>query len=332
MKRKSWMSCTRLVFLGTLLLSLALGQAAGAQTYKWRLGHALPQSSLYNLGIIDFSKQVEAETKGRVMIEVFHSGSLGSEKDMIEQLRFGALEMGLLSTGAHAVIEPKLEAEQLPYAWPTRQHAYRALDGDLGRIFKGLLLNKGLYVLAWMENGYRHITNNVRPILKPEDAKGLKIRSAEVKMRLDAFKLMGILPTPMAYAELFMALQQGTVDGQENPLPVIFSSKFYEIQKYMSLTGHIWGSFALEVNKKAWDKLPQDLQEIVQRCALKAAENERLLIQKADQDLVAELTKKGMKINEVDTKPFQQAVRPIYDQYRPVFGEEIMGLIDKYSK
>ncbi|MEW6265389.1 MAG: DctP family TRAP transporter solute-binding subunit [Thermodesulfobacteriota bacterium] len=332
MKRESRMSRIGLVFLGALVLALTLGQAAGAQTFKFKLGHALPPTSPYHLGATDFAKQVEAETKGRVMIEVFPSGSLGSEKDMIEQLRFGAMEMGLLSTGPHAVIEPKMEAEQLPYAWPTRQHAYRAFDGELGQKFKGLLLNKGIHVLSWMENGYRHITNNARPILKPADAKGLKIRSAEVKMRLDTFKLMGILPTPMAFTELFMALQQGTVDGQENPLPVIFTSKFYEVQKYLSLTGHIWGSVALEVNKKTWDTVPKDLQEIMQRCALKAAENERLIIQKGDQELVGELKKKGMTINEVDTKPFQQAVRPIYDQYRPVFGEEIMGLIEKYSK
>jgi TRAP-type C4-dicarboxylate transport system substrate-binding protein len=131
-----------------LLLSLALGQAAGAQTYKLKLGHALPPSSPYNLGATDFAQQVEAESQGRVKVEVFHSGALGSEKDMIEQLRFGALEMGLLSTGPHAVIEPRMEAEQLPYAWPTRQHAYRAFDGDLGRKYKELLLAKGLYEIG----------------------------------------------------------------------------------------------------------------------------------------------------------------------------------------
>jgi len=330
MRRRHVVSWLMTVCLGLTVALIAL--PVRAQTYEWKLGHALPPSHPYNIGATDFARMVEAETKGRVKIEVHPSGALGSEKDMIEQTRFGALEMGLLSTGPHAVIEPKLEAEQLPYAWPTRQHAYRAFDGELGQEFKGLLINKGIYVLAWMENGYRHITNNVRPILTPADAKGLKIRSAEVKMRLDTFKLMGILPTPMAFTELFMALQQGTVDGQENPLAVIHSSKLYEVQKYLSLTGHIWGSAALEVNKKAWDKLPKDLQEIMQRCALKAAENERLLIEKGDQELLGELAKKGLKISKVDTKPFQQAVRPIYNQYRPVFGEKIMGLIDNYSK
>ena len=326
------MRMTGVLTLSIMVLVLAWGQTVWAQPHLWKLGHVMPPSHPYNLGATEFAKLVEAETKGQVMIEVHHSGSLGSEKDMIEQLRFGALEVGLISTGPFAVIEPKMEAEQLPYAWPTRQHAYNAFDGELGKKFKELLLAKNVYVLSWMENGYRHITNNVRPIHKPEDLKGLKIRSAEVQMRLDTFKLMGVLPTPMAFTELFMALQQGTVDGQENPLVTINVSKFYEAQKYLSLTGHIWGSTTLGVNKKVWDKLPKDLQEKVQQCALQAAQYERGLIQKADAELVAELTKKGMKVNEVDVQPFKAIVQPVYEKYKPVFGQEIMDLIGKYSK
>ncbi len=320
-----------LLFL-TLLSFFAMNHPAYAQEYRWKLGHVLAPTHPYNLAAVEFAKAVENETKGKVKIEVHHSGALGSEKDMIEQVRFGAMEMSLMSTGSMRVIEPRMEVEELPYAWPTRQQAYAALDGELGNKFKALLEPKGIYILAWAENGYRHMTNNVRSIQKPEDLKGLKIRSAEVQMRLDTFKLLGILPTPMAFTELFMALQQRTVDGQENPLAIIFSSKFYEVQKYLSLTGHIWGSANFEIHKGLWDKLPKEIQEVLQRNATKYADYERKLIQKSDTDLVAELKKKGMQVNEVDVRPFKAATLPIYEKFQGVFGKDIMDLVAKYSK
>jgi tripartite ATP-independent transporter DctP family solute receptor len=316
-----------------VLLSLfVMDEGVWAQQYKWKLGHVLAPTHPYNLAAVEFAKAVEKDTNGRVKIEVHPSGALGSEKDMTEQVRFGALEMSLMSTGSMRFIEPKMEIEELPYAWPTRQHAYAALDGELGSKLKSLLEPKGIYILAWLENGYRHMTNNVRPIHKPQDLKGLKIRSAEVQMRLDTFKLLGIQPTPMPFTELFMALQQGTVDGQENPLAIIYSSKFYEVQKYLSLTGHIWGSANFEINKGLWDKLPKDIQTVLQRNAIQYRDYERKLIQQSDSDLIAELKKKGMQVNEVDARPFQAATRPIYEKYGLVFGKDLMDLVAKYSK
>jgi tripartite ATP-independent transporter DctP family solute receptor len=310
----------------------AMNHGVWAQQYKWKLGHVLSPTHPYNLAAVEFAKAVEKDTNGRVNIEVHHSGALGSEKDMIEQVRFGAMEMSLMSTGSLRIIEPKLEIEELPYAWPTRQHAYAALDGELGIKLNSLLEPKGIYVLAWLENGYRHMTNNARSIYKPEDLKGLKIRSAEVQMRLDTFKLLGIQPTPMPFTELFMALQQGTVDGQENPLSIIYTSKFFEVQKYLSLTGHIWGSANFEINKGIWDKLPKDIQAAVQRNAIKYRDYERKLIQEADSNLIAELKKKGMQVNEVDTRPFKAATQSIYGKYRAFFGKDLMDLVSKYSK
>jgi len=316
----------------TIFSLFSLNFGAWAQQYKWKLGHVLAPTHPYNLAAVEFAKALEKDTSGKVNIEVHHSGALGSEKDMIEQVRFGALEMSLMSTGSLRIIEPKLEIEELPYAWPTRQHVYAAFDGELGNKLKSLLEPKGIYILAWLENGYRHMTNNVRPIYKPEDLKGLKIRSAEVQMRLDSFKLLGILPTPMAFTELFMALQQGTVDGQENPLAIIYTSKFYEVQKYLSLTGHIWGGANFMINKNLWDKLPKDIQNAMRQNAIKYRDYERNLIQKSDSELIAELKKKGIKINEVDTRPFKMATQPVYEKYRGVFGNDLMELVARYSK
>jgi tripartite ATP-independent transporter DctP family solute receptor len=311
---------------------LVLDHGALAQQYKWKLGHVAPPVHPWHLASVEFAKGVDKDTNGRLTIEIHHSGSVGSEKDMIEQARFGALDMCLMSTGSLRLLDPRLEIEELPYAWPTRQHAFRAFDGELGDKLKSILEPKGIYILAWMENGYRHMTNRVRPIYKPEDLKGLKIRTAELSMRLDTFRLLGVQPTPMSFPELFMALQQGTVDGQENPLVVIYSSKFYEVQKYLSLTGHIWSSADFMINKGVWDKLPKDLQNVVRQNAIKAAQYERQLSQKADSELIDELKKKGMQVNEVDTSPFKLATQPIYQKYRDTYGKDLMELVEKYSK
>jgi TRAP-type transport system periplasmic protein len=324
-------SCLALRLLLILSFISILSTPLCAQQYNWKLGHVLAPTHPFQLAAVELANAVEKDSNARIKIEVHHSGDLGSEKDLIEQIRFGALEMGLISTGAMQVIEKKMEIEELPYAWPTRQHAYAAFDGELGKRLKELIEPKGIYILAWAENGYRHMTNNVRPITRPDDCKGLKIRSAELQMRLDSFKLLGIQPTPMAFTELFMALQQGTVDGGEAPLAVIYSSKFYEVQKFLSLTGHIWGSANFQINKNLWDKLPKDLQEIVQKNAIKYAEYERKLIQQSDVDVIAELKKKGMKVNEVDTKPFKAATSPIYEKYGETFGKDLMDLVKMYS-
>ncbi len=304
--------------------------AAAAQTYQFRLGHVLPASHPYGIVMEQFAKAVEKDSGGRIKIQVVHAGALGGDREMGEQIRLGALEMGLIHTTVLG-LDRRLEIEELPFAWARREQAYAALDGELGAKLLDILAAKGIKGLAWYENGYRHLTNNVRPIRWPEDLKGLKIRMAELKMRIDTFKLLGANPIPMAFPELFTALQQGTVDGQENPLAIIDSAKFYEVQKYLSLSGHIWGSVLLMINKGIWEKLPADLQQVLARDAVKYRDVERKMIQESDAKLVNQLKGK-MQINEVDKAAFRKAVQPIYDSYRSVFGEDLMKLVEKYSR
>ncbi len=300
-----------------------------AQTYQFRLGHVLPATHPYGVVMEQFAKAVEKDSGGRIKIQVVHAGALGGDREMGEQIRLGALEMGLIHTTVLG-LDRRLEIEELPFAWARREQAYAALDGELGAKLLDILAGKGIKGLAWYENGYRHLTNNARPIRKPEDLKGLKIRMAELKMRIDTFKLLGANPIPMAFPELFTALQQGTVDGQENPLAIISSAKFYEVQKYLSLSGHIWGSVLLMINKGIWEKLPADLQQVLARDAVKYRDVERKMIQDSDAKLVNQLKGK-MQINEVDKAAFRKAVQPIYDSYRSVFGEDLMKLVEKYS-
>ena len=277
-----------------------------------------------------FAKAVEHDSGGRIKIQVVHGGALGGDREMGEQIRLGGLEMGLIHTTVLG-LDPRLQIEELPFAWARREQAYAALDGELGAKLLEILSKKGIKGLAWYENGYRDLTNNVRPIREPSDLKGLKIRMAELKMRIDTFKLLGANPIPMAFPELFTALQQGTVDGQENPLAIIKTSKFNEVQKYLSTSGHIWGSVLLMINKDIWEKLPADLQKILMRNAVKYRDIERKMIQESDVKILAEL-KKSMQVNEVDKAAFRKAVAPIYESYRPVFGDELMKLVEKYGR
>lgn len=277
-----------------------------------------------------FAKAVEHDSGGRIKIQVVHGGALGGDREMGEQIRLGGLEMGLIHTTVLG-LDPRLQIEELPFAWARREQAYAALDGELGAKLLEILSKKGIKGLAWYENGYRDLTNNVRPIREPSDLKGLKIRMAELKMRIDTFKLLGANPIPMAFPELFTALQQGTVDGQENPLAIIKTSKFNEVQKYLSTSGHIWGSVLLMINKDILEKLPADLQKILIRNAVKYRDIERKMIRESDVKILAEL-KKSMQVNEVDKAAFRKAVAPIYESYRPVFGDELMKLVEKYGR
>ncbi len=304
--------------------------AFSAEPFRFRLGHVLPATHPYGVVMEQFARAVEQDSGGRIKIQILHAGALGGDREMGEQIRLGALEMGLVHSTVLG-LDRRLEIEELPFAWSRREQAYAALDGELGANLLKILSAKGIKGLAWYENGYRNLTNNVRPIRRPEDLKGLKIRMAELKMRIDTFKLLGANPIPMSFTELFTALQQGTVDGQENPLAIIDSAKFYEVQKYLSLSGHIWGSVLLMINKDLWEKLPADLQKVLERNAIKYRDTERKMIQESDSKLLAQLKGK-MQVNEVDKAAFRKAVAPIYDSYRPIFGDELMKLVEKYGR
>jgi tripartite ATP-independent transporter DctP family solute receptor len=318
-----------IVVLAAIMVIALMVVAAPAQEYRFRLGHVLPASHPYGVAMEQFARAVEQDSGGRIKIQVVHGGALGGDREMGEQIRLGGLEMGLVHTTVLGV-DPRLQIEELPFAWARREQAYAALDGELGAKLLEILSTKGIKGLAWYENGYRNLTNNVRPIREPSDLKGLKIRMAELKMRIDTFKLLGANPIPMAFPELFTALQQGTVDGQENPLAIIKAAKFYEVQKYLSLSGHIWGSVLLMINKNLWEKLPADLQNILMRNAIKYRDIERKMIQESDETTLVEL-KKTMQVNEVDKAAFRKAVAPIYESYRSVFGDDLMKLVEKYG-
>lgn len=322
-------TCTLLLAL-SLVVSLLAGSAFSATTIK--IGNVLNPDHVWNTCLNGFAKDVKETTDGRVEVQIYPSAQLGNEKDMIEGLSFQTVDGGLIGGGSFQSIEPKMGIEALPYAWPTHESVYAAMDGELGdQLFK-LLADKGVIGLAWWENGFRNITNNKRPIVKPSDLEGVKLRVTPDKMRLDTFNTLGASPMPISFGELYTALQQGVVDGQENPFAIIYSSAFYEVQKYLSLSGHIWGSAILCVNSSVWAKLSPEDQATVMTLAAKWRDEERRLTIAQEDDFLAKLKDKGMQVNEVDKAAFQAAVQSVWANYEDVFGTDLMDLVRKYGK
>jgi tripartite ATP-independent transporter DctP family solute receptor len=318
------------VLLMMLIVTLAAFPASAQTTIK--IGHVLNQDHSWNVCLVGFAEEVKAATEGRIVIEVFPGSQLGNEKDMIEGLSLQTLDGGLIGGGSFQSVEPKFGIEALPYAWPTHQSAYNALDGELGAILLTLLEKQGIIGLSWWENGFRHLTNNVRPIEKPEDLKGLKIRVTPDKMRLDTFKALGASPMPINFGELYTALQQGVVDGQENPYAIIYSNSFFEVQKYLSPTGHIWGSALLCVNSSVWNRLSEQDRATVLKIASKWRDEQRKQTMEQEKEFLAKLGEKGMQIATVDKAAFQGAVQGVWAEYENVFGKELMDLVRKYGK
>ncbi|MDS9469008.1 DctP family TRAP transporter solute-binding subunit [Paracoccus sp. MBLB3053] len=310
---------------------LGLAGPASAET-TIRIGHVLADGHSWNVAAQGFAKEVGEKTEGRVKIEVFPGGQLGNEKDMIEGLQFGAVQGGVIGAGSFQTIEPKLGIIEMPYAWSSREKAFAALDGDLGAALSDMLEEKNVKVLAWWENGYRNVTNSKLPIEAPADLDGLKIRVTPDKVRLETFEIMGAQPAPLAFGELYSALQQGVFDAQENPLSIIWSSSFFEVQKYVSMTQHVWGAATLVLSKPVWEKLSPEDQQIVEAAAQEWGEKQRQMVADSDAEMIAKLKEKGMEFNDVDKAAFEAAVQPVWDQNADVFGPDLMAIMESYRK
>lgn len=306
--------------------------AALADDVSIRLGHVLPESHSWHVAATGFAEEVNNRTEGRVSIKVFPSGQLGSEKEVIEGLQFGSVQAGLIGSGSFQGVEPRMGIIEMPYAWGARDQAFAALDGDLGVALADMLDGKGIKVLGWWENGFRNITNNVRPVEKPEDLAGLKIRVTPDKVRLATFEGLGAEPAPLSFGELYSALQQGLFDAQENPLAIIYSASFFEVQKYVSLSEHIWGAATLTMSKSVWDKIFPEDQTIVTEAATSWGLKQRDMVAAANDKLIAQLEAEGMQFNEVDKAAFIEAVEPIWESQKDVYGEELLTILDQYRK
>ncbi|MDA5563316.1 DctP family TRAP transporter solute-binding subunit [Cobetia marina] len=305
---------------------------SAAQAQDIKLGHVLAPTHSWNIAAEGFAKDVAEATEGRVNFQVFPSGQLGNEKTVVEGMQIGSVPAGVIGCGSFQPLDARFGIVELPYSWPDREHAYAAYDGKLGDALEDIADEHNMKILSWWENGFRHVTNNRGPITSPEDLAGLKIRVTPDKMRLDTFTALGSSPAPLSFGELYSALQQGVFDAQENPLAIIYSSSFSEVQDYVSLTGHVWAPACLTMSNFSWNQLSEQDQAAVQKSADEWRDKQRAMTQKDDAELVAKLEEAGMQVNEVDTAPFNAKVQGVWADYADVFGPELMGLVEQYRK
>ena len=306
---------------------LALAMPAAAQTVL-KMGYAVAKDSHYGVGATVLCDEIEAGTGGRYTCQHFASSALGGEREMIEAVQLGTQDLVNTSTGPLGNFVPEAKIFDIPFLFRDYAHARKVMDGPIGQdVLKGMR-SKGLIGLAWGENGFRHMTNNKRPIVAATDAAGLKVRTMENKVHMAGYKTFGILPTPMAFPELFTALQQGTVDGQENPIPVILAAKFSQVQKHLSLTGHVYSPAVFILSPNVWGKLSDADKKVFTDGAVKAAAAQRKRVNDDEATGIAQLKKDGMQVVEkVDGESFRKAVAPAYAEFAKEFGADKIAAI-----
>lgn len=297
-----------------------------------KLGTNTAPSHPENKAAQKLAEIVKEKSGGKMEIQVYDSAKLGDHKERLEGLRMGTIDMTTTSVGYMATYQPVMTIFEMPYIFKNKTHEFKVYDGEVGKDIDTSLQKDGFRVLAYFDMGARQVTNSKKPIKTPDDFKGIKLRVPDTKASIDGLKAMGASPTPMNFSELYMALQQKAVDGQENPFSIIESSKFYEVQKYISLTNHQLFAQVLLFSTKTWDKLSKDQQQILTDAAKEATTYERKIMQDEEDNLLKTLKDRGMEVNEVDVDAFMTAVKPLKEQYIKEFGQQAKDFFDKIDK
>jgi tripartite ATP-independent transporter DctP family solute receptor len=287
---------------------------ASAQTTELKLGHVGSPGSLFALSADEFAKRVKEKTKGKVVVQVFGSSQLGDDTEMMQKVKLGTLDMTVPSTvmsslvGAYGLFE-------MPYLVRDREHMKRIEKEIVWPTLAPLAEKSGYKVLAVWENGFRQITNNAHPIKVPEDLRGIKLRVPKGKWRIKMFQAYGASPSAMGLSEVFVALQTGVMDGEENPLTQIYTSKFQEVQKFLSMTDHVYTPAYLVVSPRKWSALPPDVRKAVEEAARETQPFVYETGAKMDKDLLGKIKEAGLKVNDADKAAFQKASKPVYDEF-----------------
>lgn len=322
----------KLVISSILAVSaLALTLPAAAQdAIKLKLGHVAPTDEPYHQAAEKFAELVNKNTGGAVQIQIFPNSLLGGQRELLEGLQLGSVDITLTTAAVLSSFLPKTQVIELPFMFRDREHVYKVVDGPLAKeIYDGDEKKKMKVIDTW-ENGFRNITNNVRPIEKPEDMKGVKIRVMENKMYIEMFKALGANPTPMARGELFTGLQTKVIDGQENPLGQIYTSRFYEVQKYATLSGHTYSPEVVVFSLATWKKIPAKFQEEILKASAEARKFNRELSAKMDKEYVGKLKEKGMTVTALTAQqivPFQEKMMPVWDLFADKIGKDLIQKI-----
>lgn len=304
-----------------------------------KVGIGVPETHFEYKAMVKFKENVESKTKGAIKVELYPSNQLGNDKEVLEAMKLGTIQMNLPSPAVLANFVKEYNILALPFIFATQEVADKVADGPWGKELLDKLKPVGYVGLGFGDFGFRHTTNNVRPIEKLEDFKGLKIRTMQNPAHLDVFRALGANPTSMGFSEVFSSLQQGVIDGQENPLKNITSNKLHEVQKYASLDGHVYEWIVFTVSKKFYDGLTPDQQKIIQESADIAKMSMRESVQQEDAEALEVMKKAGMKVTEISpaVKAAMQAqVKPVVEKYakniNQEFYDKMMAEVKKHSK
>ena len=283
----------------------------------------------YNVGAQKFADLIKERTNGRIQVTIYPDSQLGKgEREMLEGLQQGTIDIYVGSTGPVGNFSPSMNILDIPFIFRDNAHVDKVLDGSIGQKLLADLEKANLIGLAFWENGFRNLTNSRNAVVKPEDGKGLKIRVMENKVHLLAWKTAGLNPTPMAWGEVYPALQQKVIDGQENPIAVIYASKMYEVQKFLSLTGHVYSPAPMIISKKRWDQMPKADQEIFRKTAMEVAQFQRKVNRDAEEAKIKEMEAKGFNVTRnVDKAAWQKAMQPAFDEFAKEFGKDNIDAI-----
>ena len=334
-----------MTILATRRTALLAGAAAGATVAMPWIARAAPEFSLkyannvpvthpLNVRAKEAMDRIKEQTNGRVEIEIFPNNQLGSDTDMLSQLRSGAIEFFTLSGLILSTLVPVASINGIGFAWSSYDQVWPAMDGGLGAYIRAQITKAGLHAMeqAW-DNGFRQITSSTRPIKTPDDLKGFKIRVPPSPLWTSMFKAFDAAPTSINFSEVYSALQTKVVEGQENPLAVIFFAKLYEVQKYLSQTNHMWDGFWFLANGKAWQGLPADVRDVITKNLNQSALDQREDVKKANDTLQADLTSKGLEFIKVDPAPFRAKLQSagFYKEWRGKYGDEAWAVLEKFT-
>jgi tripartite ATP-independent transporter DctP family solute receptor len=291
-----------------------------------KLAHTVPVSHAYHKGYLKFKEMVEKQTNGRVSVTIFPHGTLGGDIQAADSVQMGIAQMALTGTFGLYDYNPRWAVLDLPYLFDSYADVDKIINGPIGEVLLSEPVGQA-YVLGFMENGFRHVSNNKRPIKSLEDMKGLKIRTMEAPVHVAAFRAMGASPTPMPFGELYTAMQTGVVDGEENPPSLFYAMKFYEVQKYFSLTRHVYLAGLTLINRPFFDSLPADIQNIIKTSFTEAAEFQRTLVRKDDAEKLSLLETK-MEVNELPKEEIQkmkEATSVVYKDWADKIGTRFLN-------
>ncbi len=304
--------------------------SASGEVMNLKVGHVVTEDHPYHQGLLKWAELIKERTEGRIVIEVFANSTLGNERDMIEALQLGMLDITLPNSAPMANFTDVMMVFDLPYLFETREDAVAVLDSEIGQEMLDSLESINLIGLAFWENGYRHVTNGTKEVRTPDDIKGMKIRTMENETHMNSFRAWGADPTAMAWGEVYTALQQKTLDGSEVPLATIYGSKVHEVTKYVSLTGHFYCPAPLLFSKAIWDKISAEDQQIIRQASIEARDIERQMCETADAELVQKIRDEGGVVTEgIDKAPWKEMAQTVYDQFVAAHGGETLAKIQE---